>query len=92
MKRLQVLHPNHRNIPLLIGCALPRRDRPDVFKRYCRIMLLFFKPWVKLTDLKESFETWQDAFADFETTCPMVVKTIMDNMQLLHECRDSKDD
>ncbi|KAJ3522430.1 hypothetical protein NMY22_g11894 [Coprinellus aureogranulatus] len=91
-KEIQILHPNKRYIPLLIGCSLPRRDKVDVYERYCRVMLMLFKPWEALRDIRGEANSWSDAFADFQVDCPENILLIMDNIQLLHECRDSKDD
>ncbi|KAJ4468581.1 hypothetical protein C8J55DRAFT_437574, partial [Lentinula edodes] len=33
--------------------------------------------------------SWPDAFAAFNAKCSNEVKRMMDNMQILHECRDS---
>ncbi|KAJ7788850.1 hypothetical protein B0H14DRAFT_2302200, partial [Mycena olivaceomarginata] len=74
------------------GPGIPRRDRPDLHARYCRLMLIFFRPWRHATDLRETGQTWEEAFNEFNETCPADVKYKMDNMQILHECRDSRDD
>ncbi|THU85217.1 hypothetical protein K435DRAFT_605351, partial [Dendrothele bispora CBS 962.96] len=68
------------------------RDRGEVLERYHRLMLIFFKPWRTITDLKSNSQTWEDAFGAFVTNCSIEFKHIMDKMQLQHECRDSRDD
>ena len=55
-------------------------------------MLILFKPWYHAKDLRENGEHWSDGFMRFMCTCPKQFKKIMDNMQILHECRDSRDD
>ncbi|KAL1659067.1 hypothetical protein GGF50DRAFT_32280, partial [Schizophyllum commune] len=74
------------------GPALPRRDREPSAKRYYRLMLILFKPWRAASDLRDEGQTWEDAYNAFLRTCPDEYKRKMENMQLLHECRDSKDD
>ncbi|KAI0038798.1 hypothetical protein FA95DRAFT_1457456, partial [Auriscalpium vulgare] len=74
------------------GPSIPRRDRDEVRARYCRLMLILFKPWVHAGDLRDQGQSWADAFAAFHATCSPDLISIMNNMQLLHECRDSRDD
>ncbi|KAJ3967154.1 hypothetical protein EV361DRAFT_774268, partial [Lentinula raphanica] len=74
------------------GPGLPRRDRLEVYDRYCRVMLILFKPWRTLSDLRMPSETWSDAFKDFLKECPDSICKLITNMQLLHECKDSRDD
>ncbi|KAJ7207625.1 hypothetical protein GGX14DRAFT_311269, partial [Mycena pura] len=74
------------------GPGIPRRDRPDMLARYSRLMLIFFKPWRCAKDLRKVGESWEDAFKSFQLTCSPAVRYRMDNMQILHECRDSRDD
>ena len=55
-------------------------------------MLILFKPWKTLDDLKLRDESWNDAYRAFLTACSHTVRTLIDNMQLLHECKDARDD
>jgi hypothetical protein len=80
-------------IPVPMGASLPRRDRPDVYEWYCWLMLIFFKSWRKPEDLREHGQSWSDAFNSFVgDQCSNEVKSKLDNMQILHECKDSRDD
>ncbi|KIK53153.1 hypothetical protein GYMLUDRAFT_146703, partial [Collybiopsis luxurians FD-317 M1] len=82
-----------RTVPVPIGPALPRRDREIVYERYSRLMLIFFKPWRSPSDLREDNQSWSQAFEAFiKTQCDVQTRKIINNMQLLHECRDSRDD
>lgn len=89
---LVVRHPDRRYVPVPIGPSLPRRDRPEVWERYCRLMLILFKPWTVVNDLREPFIMWSDAFEAFIKDCSDNTLFIMKNMQILHECKDSRDD
>lgn len=82
----------YRRVPVPVGPSLPRRDKPEQVERYCRMMLILFKPWRTVSDLKETDEGWVLAFEKFLATCPLRLRKIMDNMQVLHECKDSRDD
>ncbi|KAJ7776560.1 hypothetical protein DFH07DRAFT_731869, partial [Mycena maculata] len=79
-------------VPVPIGPGIPRRDKPDLRSRYCRLMLIFFKPWRDACDLRENYGSWEEAFEAFVKTCSQSVIHKMDNMQIMHECRDSRDD
>ncbi|KAJ8580893.1 hypothetical protein M405DRAFT_717370, partial [Rhizopogon salebrosus TDB-379] len=79
-------------VPVPLGPALPRRDRSEARIRYCRLMLVFFKPWRHPRDLREAYDTWEEAFQNFEHTCHPRFRCMMNNIQLMHECKDSRDD
>lgn len=82
----------NRFVPVPIGPRIYRRDVSDVREDYCRLMLILFKPWRNLAQLKEEFSTWEEAFQSFNDAASPRVLKIMENMQRLHECRDSRDD
>ncbi|KAF9642415.1 hypothetical protein BDM02DRAFT_3073987, partial [Thelephora ganbajun] len=73
------------------GPALPRRDREHLYARYCRLMLILFKPWQTVDDLRDDGQTWPSAFKAFLETCDHSTKCILNNMQVMHECKDAKD-
>jgi len=89
---LSIRNRLHRHIPVPIGPSLPRRDRPILYSNYCRLMLILFKPWFHASDLRQRQQSWIEAFTEFMTVCPDRFRRVMDNMQILHECRDSRDD
>ncbi|KAI0077936.1 hypothetical protein K474DRAFT_1565201, partial [Panus rudis PR-1116 ss-1] len=74
------------------GPKLPRRDREELYPKYCRLMLILFKPWRHASDLRSNTQSWSEAFDEFIMNCPDNLKSIMNNIQLLHECKDSRDD
>ena len=49
-------------------------------------MLILFKPWRLLADLKESSQFWSDVFNlhDF----PNHLKTMINNINIEHKCKD----
>ena len=79
-------------IPVPIGPSIPRRDQEKNYARYCRLMLILFKPWRHASDLRENDQKWEEAFKLFQDNCSSHVNKIMDNMQILHECQDSGND
>lgn len=87
-------HPLEAYIPVPVGPALPRRDRPELREKYCRAMLILFKPWRHPKDLLGDCSSWEDAFQQFVASdqCTRRVLELLDNMQVFHECRDSRDD
>ncbi|KIM73533.1 hypothetical protein PILCRDRAFT_15186 [Piloderma croceum F 1598] len=89
---LRVIAPCRRRVPVLIGPEIPRRDRDENCQRYSRLMLILFKPWRHIRDLRDAGQSWSDALEKYLHVCPHDAKTVMDNMQILHECKDSRDD
>ncbi|KAF8239802.1 hypothetical protein L208DRAFT_1228433, partial [Tricholoma matsutake] len=81
------------HVPILIG-SIPRHDREVVYPKYCCLMLILFKPWCTVDNLRDSGQSWPDAFASFRQSeyCTTDVVKVLDNMQLLHESKDSRDD
>ncbi|KAG2126130.1 hypothetical protein BD769DRAFT_1304174, partial [Suillus cothurnatus] len=51
-----------------------------------------FKPWSIPDDLLQPFSSWSAAFEQFQLNCAPIFQIIMKNMQILHECQDSRDD
>ncbi|KAF9781685.1 hypothetical protein BJ322DRAFT_1010704, partial [Thelephora terrestris] len=92
-KRLQRLRsdPSTHYVPVPIGPAFPRRDRDSQRAKYCRLMLILFKPWRVASDLRDAGETWTAAFDRFTGVHTGGTGCILDNMQVMHECKDAKD-
>ncbi|KAG2130946.1 uncharacterized protein EDB93DRAFT_1094566, partial [Suillus bovinus] len=81
----------NRFIPMPIGGGIPHQDRPEDYPRYCRLMLILFKPWRSVKDLRREDQSWELSFGTFLSACDIHFKNVMNNMQILHECRDSQD-
>ena len=98
------LHPEHvshyqkvqlhsrRLVPVPLGPSIPRCDRDNTKEKHARLMLILLKPWNVVTDLKPAGMSWLDAYKAFTQSCHPRLLQIIDNMQVLHECRDSRDD
>lgn len=91
-RMLRVRHPTDARIVVPIGPAIPRRDKDDVRSKYSRLMLILFKPWRKVADLRDNGESWVESFERFQNECASAVKLRMSNMQLFHECKDNSKD
>ncbi|KAJ7439442.1 hypothetical protein B0H11DRAFT_1732803, partial [Mycena galericulata] len=89
--QLKVVPYLKRTVPVPIGPALPRRDQPALKERHARLMLIFFKPWRHAEDLRHANQSWSEAYSQFLLACSEDDVRRMDNMQILHECRDSRD-
>ncbi|KAG1738069.1 hypothetical protein EDD22DRAFT_787288, partial [Suillus occidentalis] len=75
-----------------MGPRIPRRDQESIYPKYCCLMLILFKPWRSVSELKQAEQTWTDSFEKFRRTCDKKIVSILNNMQILHECKDSRDD
>ena len=89
---LKIKHPKDRCVPTLIGSP-PRADREDQREKYSRFVLILFKPWKRIMDLRHTNQTWSSALDDFllGSHCTEECRNVIKNMRLLHECKDSHD-
>ena len=76
----------------LFQLAQPFLGVTNSYPKYCHLMLIFFKSWCSAWDLREEGQSWTDSFASFFKDGDPSVKYIMENIQLLQECKDSWDD
>ncbi|KAJ7233266.1 hypothetical protein B0H12DRAFT_992128, partial [Mycena haematopus] len=80
-----------RQIPVPIGPAMPRRDVDGLLQKHARLMLILFKPWRHARDLRANGEPWDAAYLRFREKCSQFVLEAINNIQILHECKDSWD-
>ena len=76
-------------VPNFVGRTLPRRDKGNR-EEYCLTMLCFFKPWHTGKDLKNTGESWDDAFLQYSFSEHQI--QLMNNFQIKYECNDARDD
>ncbi|KAH9852988.1 hypothetical protein C2E23DRAFT_703481, partial [Lenzites betulinus] len=74
------------------GPRLPNRVNETEYARYCRLMLILFVPWRNVSDLKQVHESWPDAFTRCQATMNKEHLDVMSNMQMVAECKVSRDD
>ncbi|KAK7038405.1 hypothetical protein R3P38DRAFT_2427214, partial [Favolaschia claudopus] len=78
-------------VPVLLGAPLPRPDRGGAeLEKWCRSMLILFKPWREAADLLGDHPTWKEAF-DAHTFSPSVA-AVMKNLNVENECQDARDE
>ena len=80
------------HVPVLYGPQIPRQDRDDTRERYNRALLTLFVPWRNASDLCDIKETWEDAFESRKNHISADSWKIIDNIQLLHECKKDRDE
>ncbi|KAJ7024141.1 hypothetical protein C8F04DRAFT_873992, partial [Mycena alexandri] len=73
------------------GPALPKRSNLALVEKHARLMLILFKPWRHASDLRRVGQTWSQAYNEFLPECPPEFIDRIENMQLVHECKDSRD-
>ncbi|KAJ7142800.1 hypothetical protein C8R44DRAFT_538963, partial [Mycena epipterygia] len=82
-----------RRVPLvnvLLGDKLPRPDRSSGERdRWARAMMILFKPWRSINDLKSTDQTWTQAFESYEFTDYALA--LMENMNVENQCKDARD-
>ncbi|KAG1734239.1 uncharacterized protein EDB91DRAFT_1002344, partial [Suillus paluster] len=55
------------------------------------LMLMLFIHWSNPGDLLGACASWSERFEQFLKECPPRFLYVMKNMQILHECCDSRD-
>ncbi|KAI0055898.1 hypothetical protein BV25DRAFT_1780412, partial [Artomyces pyxidatus] len=76
-------------VPVLLGPTISRPDKSiDERESWARSMLILFKPWRGLQDLKRRDETWYEAYERYEF--PVHLRKIIENIQVETECRDAR--
>ena len=68
--QLQIRRHSHRFVTVPIGPHIPRRDKKNQYPKFCRLMLIFFKPWQDVADLREDGQSWPNVFCEFMRQCP----------------------
>ena len=79
------------HIPVLYGPQIPREDCDDTRERYSRALLELFVPWRNVFDLCNVNQTWEDAFESRINLISTHSWKIIENIQLLHECKKDRD-
>jgi hypothetical protein len=87
-----IIKRNTPVVPVLLGPQIPRHDREETRERYCRALLTLFVPWRTVQDLCHLEQTWSDAFEVRKSLISSNENTIIQNIQLLHECRKQRDE
>ncbi|CAF1468535.1 unnamed protein product [Adineta ricciae] len=80
------------HVPVLYGSQIPRQDRDETRERYSRAILTLFVPWRNVTDLCNVDQTWEDALESRKELISAHSWKIIENIQLLHECKKDRDE
>ena len=75
----------HFFVPVLISPSFPRRSDEMKIDLYCQLMLILFKPWRTVNDIRNTDETWLEAFIKFERCqdSQSLVRKYMQNIDYL---------
>jgi hypothetical protein len=78
-----------RSVLTYLGPVFPHKDKGDI-EFYCRTMLTLFCPWRDGLNLRTDTQTWKEAFDAY----PFSERhsRVMQNMNVLYECRDTAHD
>ena len=83
---------SENHVPILYGPQIPRSDRDDTRERYCRALLTLFVPWRIIADLCDVRQTWEQAFEARKNLISTRSWNIIENIQLLRECKKERDE
>jgi hypothetical protein len=76
---------------VLIGPQIPRKDREETQERYSRAIATLFIPWRSVKDLCDSNQSWHEALSSRQGSISAESHQIIENIQLLHECKKDRD-
>ncbi len=79
-------------VPVVLGATPPRPDRaPEEKALWARMMLILFVPWRKPSDIRLQNENWTAAFERLRGRISTKHMEVINNMNVLSECRDARD-
>jgi site-specific DNA-adenine methylase len=78
-------------VPVLVGPQIPRRDREDTQERYSRAIATLFISWRNVKDLCDVNQSWCEALSSRQESISIQSKQIIENIQLLYECKKDRD-
>ncbi|PPQ71479.1 hypothetical protein CVT24_011973 [Panaeolus cyanescens] len=90
--RMKRLDKSDYVVPTPVGGLLPRNDRSHCADEYRTIMLALFEPWSNNDMPHIQYDTVHESFATCHARWSSTIKSTLENVQVLHECKDSKDD
>lgn len=85
----QVRSNGHNTLGYIAGPFPPRSDDSDQSDLYYASMLVLFKPWRTLDDLKAGDESWSSAFTRLQSTASERVRRMIDGIQYYHTSGDA---
>jgi hypothetical protein len=78
-------------VPVFIGPHIPRKDREETQERYSRAIATLLIPWRSVKDLCDSNQSWHEALSCRQGRISTESQQIIQNIQLLHECKKDRD-
>ena len=84
IKRLQ----EHETLPRIVGKWFCRSDNELERDLFRGSMLMLLKPWRKLTEMKTTTETFEEAYNAFISQASEKSRRVVANVQYYHECSD----
>jgi hypothetical protein len=81
--------PGHKVLPRFIGKWFPRNnDANGQNDLYHTSILLYFKPWRNLADIRTNGESFHATYATFLETATENQMAMLENIQYYHDCWD----
>lgn len=77
-------------VVVLCGKGIPKKDDKENAERYGLCILMLFKPWKTVQDLRENNNSWAIACQAFLNSpyLSLCLKSIIYNIELLHRCSE----
>ncbi|KAJ3566046.1 hypothetical protein NP233_g7249 [Leucocoprinus birnbaumii] len=85
-----VRKPGHETHPNFIGRWFPRNDRMEEAEEHAAMMLMLFRPWRELIELRPPFSTFSAQYLSFIESAPDTIRRYIDNIQYYHQGMDRR--
>ena len=78
----------HKTLPRIVGKWFSRNDNKFKKDLYRASMLMLLKLWRNLHELKDTAETFEDAYNHFITQADNKIHRVITNIHYYHKCSD----
>lgn len=81
----------HNTLPSIVGPFFPRPvlDGVGCNDEFLATMLLLLKPWREPKDVKQSEQSWQEAFDEFMASASRRERDVVAGVKYFYQCSDS---
>lgn len=78
-----IVERHENEIPVIIGPSVPRMNDLTNRDLYAKIILLLFRPWRKLNNLRPNNTSWATAFDSFYLNASEEIRQLISNLEYL---------
>ena len=79
-------------IPIVLCPSIPRQTDKEKSEEYAKIILLLFKNWRSVTELKDNGLSWEDSLKMFLSTASKSILKLIENIECLNKSKDDAEE